>query len=374
MKIMIVGPAYPYRGGIAAFGERLAREFAAEGHDVEMVTFTLQYPSFLFPGKTQYSEDPAPAGLHVERLINSINPFNWIRVGRALRKKKADLAVVAFWLPYMAPALGTIARISKTPAVGLVHNLIPHEHRPGDKLFARYFCGSVSRFVALSESVLSDIRLMAPAKPAVFNPHPLYDNFGSPVARQEACGRLGLDPACRILLFFGLIRDYKGLDWLLEAFSSLGRRDNVRLVVAGEFYADGTKYHELAKSLGIDDEVVWKTQFVPDSEVRYYFSAADLVVQPYKSATQSGVTQIAYHFERPMLVTRVGGLPEIVPDGKAGYVAEPSPAAVAEALERFLGPQTPDFSEGIREEKSKYSWSKMTAAIVGSGQNKPDAR
>lgn len=362
-KIIIVGPAYPYRGGIAAFNERLAREFIAEDYDVELVSFTLQYPSFLFPGKTQYSQDPAPTDLHIERRINSINPFNWIKVGRLLKKKKADLIVMAFWLPYMAPALGTIARISKTPVVGLVHNLIPHEHKPGDMLFAKYFCGSVERFVALSDSVLKDINKIAPDKAAHFSPHPLYDNFGSAVSRQEACKHLGLNPDGKIFLSFGLIRDYKGLDWLLEAYSSIKHRENAKLVVAGEFYSDGTKYHDLARNLGIDAEVIWKTDFVPDSEVKYYFCAADLIVQPYKSATQSGVTQIAYHFEKPMLVTRVGGLPEIVPDGKVGYVVEPSPAAVTEALERFLN-ETPDFTEGIQSEKQKYSWKAITDILI----------
>lgn len=364
-KIIIVGPAYPYRGGIAAFNERLAHEFIAEGHTVELITFTLQYPSFLFPGKTQYSEDPAPADLYIERRINSINPFNWIKVGRLLRRKKADLIVMAFWLPYMAPALGTIARISKTPVVGLVHNLIPHEHKPGDRMFAKYFCRSVDRFVALSDSVLKDINKIAPDKAAHFSPHPLYDNFGSSISKQEACEHLGLDPDGKIFLSFGLIRDYKGLDWLLEAYASIKHRENVKLVVAGEFYSDGAKYHELARKLGIDNEVIWMTDFVPDSEVKYYFCAADLIVQPYKSATQSGVTQIAYHFGRPMLVTHVGGLPEIVPDGKVGYVVEPSPDAVTKALERFLN-ESPDFSEGLKAEKKKYSWKTMADAFITS--------
>lgn len=362
-KIIIIGPAYPYRGGIAAFNERLAHELIVQGNDVEAITFTLQYPSFLFPGKTQFSEGPAPAGLRIERKINSMNPFNWIKVGHQLKKGKADLIIIAFWLPYMAPALGTIARISGTPVVGLVHNLIPHEHKPGDRLLAKYFCRSVDRFVALSESVLSDIHSLDPGKPASFSPHPLYDNFGEAVSREEACRHLGLNPKDRILLSFGLIRDYKGLDWLLEAFAALKERSGVKMVVAGEFYADGEKYHKLARDLGIDDEIIWRTEFVPDSEVKYYFCAADLIVQPYKSATQSGVTQIAYHFEKPMLVTRVGGLPEIVPDGKVGYAVNPSPAAITAALEKFLK-DSPDFLEGIRDEKRKYSWKKMAKIIT----------
>ena len=364
MKICILGPAYPYRGGIAAFDERLAHELAAEGHQVELVTFTLQYPSFLFPGKTQYSEGPAPEDLQIERRVNSINPLSWLNAGKALRKKKADLVVIAFWMPWLAPALGTIARLCKTTTVGIVHNLMPHERKPGASLFVRYFCNSMDRFVALSNSVAEDIGRFVPGRQVAVCPHPLYDNFGTSVSREEACTKLGLNPKDRILLSFGLIRDYKGLDWLLEAFASIKDRKGMRLMVVGEFYTDGTKYHQLAERLGIDDEVIWKTEFVPDSEVKYYFCAADLIVQPYKSATQSGVTQIAYHFERPMLVTRVGGLAEIVPDGKVGYSVKPSPEAVADAIQRFMT-NSPDFTEGIREEKQKYSWTRMAEAVMG---------
>lgn len=361
--IIILGPAHPYRGGIAAFNERLARELVAEGHRVRIWTFTLQYPSFLFPGKTQYSSDPVPEGLEIERRINSVNPLNWIRVGRQLRRSGADMVIAAYWLSYMAPCLGTILRIGRVPSAGLVHNLLPHERKPWDVPLAKYFCRSADSFTALSKSVLSDIEAMAPGKPANFNPHPLYDNFGQAVSRQEALKHLGLDPERKVLLSFGLIRDYKGLDWLLEAFAGLKERSAVQLVVAGEFYSDSQKYHDLAAKLGIDGEVIWKTGFVPDSEVKYYFCAADLIVQPYKSATQSGITQIAYHFEKPMLVTDVGGLAETVPDGKAGYVVEPSPDAVRAGMERFLA-EGADFSAGLRETKARYSWSKMAEAIL----------
>lgn len=362
-KVVILGPAHPYRGGIAAFNERLARQFSDDGCEVEIVTFTLQYPSFLFPGKSQYSEDPAPEGLTITRRINSINPLNWVRTGLEIRKRHADLVVIAFWLPYMAPALGTIARLCKTKVIGLVHNILPHEHKPGDKLFAKYFCSGADCFITLSESVSQQIRRFAPGKKVEYCPHPVYDNFGDPVPREEACRHLGLDPERKILLSFGLIRDYKGLDWLLEAYASIKDREGSSLVVAGEFYSDQQKYHALATELGIEHEVIWKTEFVPDSEVKYFFSAADLIVQPYKSATQSGITQIAYHFERPMLVTRVGGLAEIVPDGKVGYAVDPTPEAVAAGIERFLV-ENPDFSEGIQEEKKKYSWSALSSKIL----------
>ena len=364
-RIVIVGPAHPYRGGIAAFSERLAAEFASRGVDVQLVTFTLQYPGFLFPGKTQYTQGPAPAGLSISRLLNSCNPFNWIKTGRALRQMNADKIIFAYWMPFMAPSMGTVARMAKKSGarcIGLVHNLVPHEHKPGDKLFSGYFCKAMDAFVTMSDSVLQDIRSFAPGKPAVMCPHPLYDHYGAPVSREEALKKLDLDPDYRYLLFFGLIRDYKGLDWLLEAFDDerLKNIPDLKLIVAGEIYSDPGKYLDAAHSL--EDRVIMRTAFIPDDLVRYYFCAADLIVQPYKTATQSGITQIAYHFEKPMLVTRVGGLPEIVPDGVAGYVTEPAKAAIADALVDFAT-RRPDFSQGLASQKKKYSWEKMAAAV-----------
>ena len=371
MHIIVLGPAHPYRGGIAAFDERLARQFQSEGHEVELYTFTLQYPGFLFPGKTQYSSEPAPEDLKIVRRVNSCNPFNWLCVGREIAKKAPDMLVIAFWLPFMSPCFGTIARLArrnkKTKVVGVLHNLIPHEPRIGDKPFARYFCGSVDRFVALSKSVLSDIEKFEPTKPKCFSPHPLYDHFGEKATKLKACSKLNLDPSQKYLLFFGLIRDYKGLDWLLEAFSRSGvAKAGYRLIVAGEFYGSCEKYTDLADSLNINNEIIWCTEFVLDGEVKYYFGAADMIVQPYKSATQSGVTQIAYHFEKPMLVTKVGGLPEIVPNGKAGYVVEPNVDAIADALRDFCT-EHKDFTEGIIDEKKKYSWHVMCQAIFNYG-------
>lgn len=368
MKITILGPAHPYRGGIAAYSERLAHQFQMEGHDVDMVTFTLQYPGFLFPGKTQYSPDPAPADLKIVRRVNSCNPFNWIAVGREICRMAPDMLVIGFWLPFMSPCFGTIARLARrnkhTRVVTVLHNLIPHEHRIGDRPLARYFCSSVDAFMALSKSVLADIDVFDHKKPRCYSPHPLYDNFGLSASKAESCTQLGLDPSLRYLMFFGLIRDYKGLDWLLEAFarSSASRDPNVRLIVAGEFYGDGSKYLQQAKDLGIDQSIVWRTEFVPDAQVRYYFGASDLIVQPYKTATQSGVTQIAYHFEKPMLVTRVGGLAEIVPDGKVGYSVEPHIDAIADAITDFCTTER-DFTQGIKDEKQKYSWAVMSQKI-----------
>lgn len=367
-KIVTIGPAYPYRGGIAAFNERLSREYASRGADVHVRTFTLQYPSFLFPGKTQFSTDPAPEGLDIVRSINSINPISWIRTGLQIAAMKPDKVIIQYWLPYMAPALGTIARIIRqrcnAEVTAVLHNMIPHEHKPGDRLFSRYFCGSVDGFTALSESVLNDVMTFDRKKPRVLNPHPLYDNFGAAVDRDEACRHLGLDPKQRYLLFFGLIRDYKGLDLLIEALAdkSIDCRDDFKVIVAGEFYSHPEKYLDLAKEKGVGKHIIWRTEYVPDSEVRYYFSAAEMMVLPYRSATQSGVTQIAYHFEKPMLITDVGGLGETVPDGVAGYVTKPESQAIAEGIRKQLE-DPKDFTEGIRETKKRYSWSALCDAI-----------
>ncbi len=369
MKIVILGTAWPYRGGLAVYNERMAREFAAEGDEVSLYTFTLQYPSFLFPGKTQYSSEPSPQDLRIVRSLNSVNPFSWRKTGRAIRELHPDILIIKFWLPFMAPCLGRVARIVKrggrTRVVSILDNIIPHEHRPGDRLLSRYFSRSVDGFVAMSESVLEDLNQFDTVKPRVFCRHPLYDNFGAKATRDEALEFLGLDSGQRYMLFFGLIRDYKGLDLLLKAYAdSRFRKMNVRLIVAGEFYSGSDKYLEMQKQLGLDGMVVWKSDFVPDSEVRYYFGVADIIVQPYKSATQSGVTQIAYHFEKPMLVTGVGGLAEIVPDGKVGYVVRPDEHSIADALVDFFGNGRQDeFTEGILAEKRQYAWSNMTRSV-----------
>ena len=368
--IIIVGPAYPYRGGIADFNERLAREFQREGHKVTIYTFTLQYPGFLFPGKTQYSTSPAPDDLTIVRKVNSINPLNWVKVGREIRRQHPDMVMVRFWLPFLGPCLGTIARViskdKRIKVVSLLDNVVPHEHRIGDKIFARYMIKSVGGYVAMSESVLADAKSFDNTKPYALTPHPLYDNFGDRVSRDEAIAHLGLDADTRYILFFGLIRDYKGLDLLLRAFADARLRNKkTKLIVAGEFYSNAELYEQLERDLNIAEHIVWYKEFIPADQVRYFFAAADLVAQPYKTATQSGITQIAYHFERPMLVTNVGGLAEIVPHGKVGYVVKPEADDIADALVDFIdNHHESDYHEGILQEKTKYAWSNMTAALV----------
>ena len=373
MRIGIVGTTWPYRGGLAAFNERLAKQFAAEGDEVEIFTFTLQYPDFLFPGKTQYSDAPKPEDLSISRTMNSINPFSWIRTAQAIRKAQIDLIVIKFWIPLMAPCLGTIARLCRRRGirvVSILDNVIPHEPHFWDKWLIRYFIRSVDRFIAMSESVKEDCLKFLPASRkdrVALTVHPLYDNFGEAVEKNDARQFLDLPQDKTILLFFGFIRDYKGLDLLMRAYQK-AYRDNMLLVVAGEFYNNGAQYSELEKELQLEGKIAWRTDFIPDDKVRYYFSAADLIVQPYKSATQSGVTQIAYHFERPMLVTNVGGLAEIVPDGKVGYVCEVNEESVAHALADFASMDRKEreakFGKNIQKEKQKYAWSNMTKLIT----------
>ena len=373
MKIVILGTSWPYRGGgIAAYNERLARQFMAEGHKVEILTFTLQYPDFLFPGKTQYSDEPAPADLKITRVMNSVNPFSWWKTARLLRRIKPDVMVVKFWIPLMAPCLGTIARLARRQGirvVSILDNVIPHEPHFWDKWLIRYFVRSIDHFVAMSDSVKRDCERFLPRTTkarVMLCPHPLYDNFGQPIPQAEAQQQLGLNPDYRYLLFFGFIRDYKGLDLLMHAFADPRLRHyRVKLIVAGEFYNNAEQYAQLEKQLGLEGEIVWHTQFIPNDQVRIYFSAADLIVQPYKTATQSGVTQVAYHFSKPMLVTNVGGLAEIVPHGKVGYVTPVDAKAVADALVDFCSDDNKlRFAQNIETEKKKYAWSRMTEACL----------
>jgi glycosyltransferase involved in cell wall biosynthesis len=370
-KIVIIGPAHPLRGGLASYNERLAKQFIDEGHEATIYTFSYQYPSFLFPGTTQFSTEPAPANIPIKVKINSVNPLNWITVGNELKNLKPDVIVVRYWLPFMGPCLGTILRRVKknkhTQIVCIADNIIPHEKRPGDTIFTRYFVKPIDRFITMSEKVLEDLKLFAKDKPAKFVPHPLYDNFGEKIPREEARQHLNITGDVHIVLFFGFIRKYKGLDILLNSIKLLNTEygvKNIRLLVAGEFYEDEKNYEQLLNDPAIKPYLILHTQFIADSEVKYYLCAADCVVQPYRSATQSGVTPLAYHFEVPMIVTNVGGLPSLVPDGKAGLIAEPNAEAIAEKIIEYFSRGENFFTPFLKEEKKKYSWSVMTEAIL----------
>lgn len=373
-KVVIIGPAHPLRGGLASFNERLAREYQNQGNEVVIYTFSLQYPGFLFPGSTQYSTEPAPTDLTIRVRINSVNPLNWVATGNELKTYKPDLIVVRYWLPFMGPALGTILRRVKknrhTKIVCIADNIIPHEKRPGDTPFTRYFLQPVDAFVTMSDKVMKDLRQFTnkPAKQVV---HPLYDNFGNALSKTAARTHLQLPANERIILFFGFIRQYKGLDVLLEAMNLLKIQQQQnpslqipKLLVAGEFYEDRKLYDDLINKYQLQDHLILRTEFIADSEVKYYLSAADFVIQPYRNATQSGVTPLAYHFEKPMLVTNVGGLPDLVPHGKSGLVAEPNPASIAKGIMELYQLGEDHFLPHLRTEKVKYSWSNLVSAIA----------
>ena len=372
--VVIIGPGYPLRGGLATFDQRLAREFIREGYDCTIYSFSLQYPDFLFPGTTQYSTDPPPEGLTILSRINSINPLNWLSVGRELKKKRPDIIVVRYWLPLMGPALGAILRRVRrnrhTRIVAITDNIIPHEKRPGDRPFTRYFLNACDAFITMSEKVMTQLRQFQPTRPARQVVHPLYDNFGEPIARDVARALLrkkgvAIDDEDKVILFFGFIRKYKGLDIALQAMADQRVRDlGIKLLVAGEFYEDAAPYRELITRLNLGPSLLLRTDFIPDSEVRDYLCAADAVIQPYRAATQSGVTPLAYHFEKPMIVSNVGGLAALVPHEQVGLVAEPEPAAMAAAMLRYFALGDSYFIPALRQEKTKYSWSRLLNNII----------
>lgn len=374
--VVIIGPAHPLRGGLASFDERLAREFTSGGWQSQIYTFSLQYPGFLFPGTTQYSAEPPPEDIDIKVCINSVNPVNWLIIGKRLQRLSPDLVVVRYWLPFMGPCLGTLLRFVKknkhTRVVCIADNVIPHEKRPGDTLFTRYFLKPVDAFITMSEKVRLDLDKFDTRKPATYIPHPIYDNFGEKVSKEAARTELGLRQEDKIVLFFGFIRKYKGLDILLDAMKIIKERAiqqgraPVYLLVAGEFYEEEAPYLDQVRENGIADEVILHTHFIPDSEVKYYLCASDAVVQPYRNATQSGVTPLAYHFEIPMIVTDVGSLTAMVVDGRTGLVAQPDAHSIAEKIEQFFAKGSDYFLPALREEKKKYTWTRLTDAIIQS--------
>lgn len=363
-KITLLGPAYPYRGGIATIMERLCATFSQRGAKCRLLTFTVQYPEILFPGKSQYRESEPPESIDIERAVNTVRPLNWIKVGRRIRRERPDALILKYWTPFMAPCFGTIARIARrnghTKVLVHLDNVVPHEKHLIDTVFTRYFIGSADGFIYMSEQVKRDLRLFTENKPALYSPHPLFDNLGTRIPKDEACRALGLDARTSYMLFFGLIRDYKGLDLLIEAWRMLkaeGKTEGRRLLVAGEFYSGRERYMRQIRQAGLEEDIIMHDRFIPDPDVKYYFSAADCLVLPYYSATQSGVTQIAYNFDVPMIATRVGGLAEIVTDGVSGIITDVSAESIADAIDRFYTRDTAEaLRRGVEKEKARFSW------------------
>ena len=366
---ILIAPAYPLRGGIASSTERLAIELQRRGYAVTIYTFSLQYPSFLFPGKTQYSEDPPPPDLKIKVKINSVNPLNWRAVGKEIRDLRPNIVITRFWLPFMGPSLGTIIRtIQKnnfTKSLAIIDNIIPHEKRIGDRQLAQYFVNSVDAFIVMSKAVKEEMRMFTKEKSIRYIPHPMYDNYGEHLSKEVAKDFLKLDQTQNYLLFFGFIRDYKGLDLLIEAMSdSRIKALGVKLIIAGEYYSKKEKYEALIEEKKLRESLILRTDFIPNPEVRYYFCASDIVVQPYKTATQSGISQLAYYFNKPMLATAVGGLPEIVEHEKGGYVVPVNVSSIADAIVDFYkNKKEATFVKNVIERKSLFSWGNMVDGI-----------
>lgn len=366
-KVIIIGPAHPYRGGIANFNNSLADAFFKNGDDVEILSFKLQYPSFLFPGKTQFESSDPPKNIKIKSIINSINPFNWFNVAREINRKNPDFVIIRYWLPFMGPCLGSIARLlnKKIKILAITDNIIPHEKRFGDFFLTKYFVSSCDAFVTLSASVLEDLTQFTKSKNKKFTPHPIYDTFGEKIDKSVAKKNLELNINDKYLLFFGFVRKYKGLDLMLHAMSDQRIKDlGVKLIVAGEFYDNIDFYLDLINELDIDSNIILKSDFIDERDVKNYFCASDMITQTYRTATQSGVTQIAYHFERPMLVTDVGGLAEIVPHKKVGYVTTQEPKIIADAIVDFYtNNRELDFEKNTKTEKLKFSWQNLIHTI-----------
>lgn len=369
MKVILIGPAFPLRGGIADFNEALATSLLEQNIDTVIYSFYYQYPKILFPGTSQFTEGKGPEKLKINSTISSINPYSWWKTAKAIAAEKPDLVVIRYWLPFMAPALGTIAKYLKKKKISIIaiaDNVIPHEKRTGDKQFTQYFVNQCKGFITMSKEVERQLSQFTPTNKKICLPHPIYNIFGTRIPKKEARVTLNLPIEERIVLFFGFIRAYKGLGLLLEAMADpqvRGRK--IKLVVAGEFYEDNKPYLEQIKSLGISGSIILHTSFIEKEKVRVYFCAADMIIQPYMSATQSGITQIAYYFGRPMLVTNVGGLSEIVADKRVGYVTEKNSASIVKSLIDFYdNNREKDFSNNVDIDKEKFSWKSFTNGLL----------
>ena len=368
-RIVLIGPFHPYRGGIVHFLETMYRGLKQRGHQVGALTFFRQYPDLLFPGKTQYASEQVNDPVTGPRHLDTINPLTWRRVARWVKAQGYEVAIFKYWMPFFAPAFGTITRYLRkhgVKVVVVVDNAIPHERRPGDLWLSCYFLRAVSGCIVMSESVETDLRRLRVSAPVRRIAHPIYNIFGTPIPKKEAREALNLPLEKPVLLFFGFIRRYKGLLVLLQSMPRvIEHLPDVRLIVAGEFYEDDTPYQSLIQSHGLQEYVTLHAEYIPNVRVPVYFSAADVVVQPYLTATQSGVAQVAFQFDKPLIVTAVGGLPEVVPDGKAGLVVPPdNPEALAEAIIRYFREDMgEELKNGVQKEKKKYSWDRLYEAF-----------
>lgn len=368
MRIVIVSTAYPLRGGIAHYVSLLYKHLS-ERHEVSIITFKRQYPKFLFPGKSQEEKGGDSSGQPSTQVIDTLNPLTWRKAGKMAAGMRPDLIIFKYWMPFFAPAFGVVARVAKKKsgckALFICDNVLPHEHTPFDKMLTSWLFKAGDYFIVQSKSVERDLMSVVGSPKYEFVPHPVYEIFGSAVDKSEARNKLEIGADENVLLFFGYIRKYKGLHVLLDAVKDALTRLKLRLLVVGEFYDNETDYREQIRKLGLEKYVRVVSDYVPNDEVATYFSAADAVVLPYLDATQSGIAQIAYNFSKPVITTDVGGLAEIVFDGKTGLVVTPnSPGKLSAAIVKFFSEGlAAKFSAGVSEQKKLYSWDNLVNAI-----------
>lgn len=368
MKIVIVGTAFPHRGGIAHFTALLYSKLQERGHDVRIISFKRQYPSLLFPGKTQFENGEQAIPTESHAVIDSIGPGTWFKAAHEIRQINPDLLIFQHWMPFFAPAFGTIAgrvkKKRKTRVLFICHNIIPHEHRPGDKLLTRYALAKADHFIVMSKTVQEELLHFIPNADFRMVHHPVYEIFEKKYTQKEARKKLGLNSG-PIILFFGYIRRYKGLHILLQALEIAKEEIPVKLLIAGEFYEKENIYFDKVRADGLENDVVFFNRYIPTKDVGLYFAAADVVALPYISATQSGIVQICYHYDKPVIATDVGGLPEVVQDGETGFVVPANDArALANAIVRFFKENREEtFSAAVKSMKKKFSWDRMAEAV-----------
>lgn len=368
MKIAILSPFYPYRGGMAQFSGRLYEELK-NNHKVKAFNFSMLYPSFLFPGKTQYvTEEDSALIIHSERVLNSINPLSYYKTASQINHFHPDILIVPYWMSFVAPSLGVVCRLinKKTKVLGLIHNAIPHEKRFFDKPLAKYFFSACDGFIALSDPVKEDLKSIIPDKPILVSPHPIYDHYSAKTSKSEASSNLGMNSDKKTLLFFGLIREYKGLDILLKAMDLLD--NNYQLIIAGECYGDFRIYQDIIDSLHNKNNIKVLEEYIPDEMVSTLFSASDVLILPYRDATQSGVVAVAYQMETPLIATNVGALGETIRKGSTGLVVDNvTPEALAASINQYFEEETTNkemYTKNIIKEKQRLSWNSFSKAIL----------
>jgi glycosyltransferase involved in cell wall biosynthesis len=369
MRIVIVGPFPPLRGGISMFNHSLAEELSKD-HKVHRVSFSLQYPKLLFPGKSQYFDFD---GEKAKAMISSINPFSWKKTAGFINRINPDLVIIQYWMPFFAPAFSSIAKgVKKGCGAQIIvncNNITPHEPRAMDALMTARFFDNCDGFIVMSETVENDLLKNIPNPKYQKTPHPIYDVFGKSVDKDKAKEMIGVTED-KTILNFGLIRDYKGLDILIESAKLLKEKlDNFKIMVVGDCYGNQNDYIQLAEENGVSDIIDFRFEFVPNEKVNQYFCAADLVVLPYKSATQSGVVPIAYHFDKPVVVSNVGGLPEIVVEGKTGFICEPNSTSMVEGILKYYESDLEQYSPFIAEYKKKLSWENFARVVLELAQS-----